>query len=69
MARVLTCLDAIPAPDGSCADARYVEQSTWVDYLPTVEQANEIGAAVFTSLMILAVARKLLFPPTERELR
>ena len=66
--RVLACIDPVPAPDGTCAQAAFIEQPSWIDYLPTVEQANEIGVAVFTSLMILAVARKLLFPPEAKEI-
>jgi|GEM_PF-2079905 hypothetical protein len=69
MARVLTCIDPVPAQDGTCTQTAWLDQSSWVDMLPTVAQANEVGAAIFTSVMTIAVAKRLLFPPEEREIR
>lgn len=69
MARVLTCIDPVPSQDGSCAQTAWLDQSSWVDMLPTVAQANEVGAAFFVSVMSVAVAKRLLFPPEEREIR
>lgn len=63
--RVLACLDAVPAQDGTCAQTAYVEQSSWVDLMPTVEQANEVGFAMFASVAIVASMSLLL--PTRSE--
>ncbi|WP_414616573.1 hypothetical protein [Stenotrophomonas muris] len=68
MARVLTCVTYDEAAK-QCTSEVWLEQSDWTHYLPTVEQANVVGAAFFTSVMIVAVARRLLFPPEEREIR
>jgi hypothetical protein len=68
MARVLTCVTYDEATD-HCSKEVWLEQSDWTHYLPSVEQANEVGAAFFTSVMIVAVAKRLLFPPEEREIR
>ncbi len=68
MARVLTCVTYHEATD-QCTKEVWLEQSDWTHYLPSVEQANEVGALVFTSVMALAVAKRLLFPPEEREIR
>lgn len=68
MARVLTCVTYEEAT-GQCTKEVWLEQSDWTHYLPTVEQANVVGATFFTSVMIVAVAKRLLFPPEEREIR
>lgn len=60
--RVLTCIDATPNPDGSCATSAYVEIPTWTDSLPSVEDAQLVGFDIFASLAILA-AMALLLPP------
>jgi hypothetical protein len=41
----------------------WVEQPTWVQYLPTIGQAVEIGGVFFVSLFTLAAAKSLLKPP------
>ena len=69
MPRVLQCLDPVPASDGSCATQAWVELPTWVDSFPTVDQANQVGAVFFVSLVTLGVAKKLLFPNQEKELQ
>lgn len=68
MARVLTCV-AYDEPTGHCSQEVWLEQSDWTHYLPTVEQANVVGAAFFTSVMVVAAAKRLLFPPAEREIQ
>lgn len=65
MARVLTCIDPTPASDGSCAQSAWVDQATWIDYLPTVEQANTVGFAIFCALAMLAAFR--LINPRESD--
>ena len=68
MARVLTCINFDESTQ-RCVTEAWVDQSDWTTYLPTVEQANEVGAAFFTSVMVVAVAKRLLFPPQEREIQ
>lgn len=65
MPRVLTCIDAVPAVDGSCAQQAWLEQPSWVDQLPTVEEANDIGMLFFFSLVAIAAAKRLFKPPKE----
>lgn len=68
--RTLVCLDPQPNPDPAvCTQTAWIDQASVRDFLPTVEQANEVGVVMFTGLMILAVARKLLFPPSERAIQ
>lgn len=62
MARVLTCIDPLPAQDGSCAHQAWVEQGSIVQYLPTNEQAVEVGGVFFVSLFTLAAAKRILKP-------
>ena len=65
---VLTCASGVDQATGQCLGAMvWVEipsepQAAWVDYLPTVQQANEVGAAFFVGYVILAAMRDLLFP-------
>lgn len=65
MARVLTCIDEVPAEDGSCAQSAWLEQPSWVDALPTTEQAHVVGPAFAGGLILLAVFRLLI--PKERD--
>ncbi|KWV12210.1 hypothetical protein [Xanthomonas translucens] len=67
MTRVLTCIDAVPAQDGTCAQTAWLDQASWVDMLPTVQQAGVVGGAYFVGLMTLAVVRGLLNPKTIEE--
>jgi hypothetical protein len=52
--RLLVCIDPVPAADGSCAQTAFIEQPTFVDYLPTVDQAQAVGFAFFASIAVLA---------------
>lgn len=65
--RVLTCIDAVPASDGSCAQQAWLEQPAWIDYLPTVDQANTVGGAMFAATCIMVAAKRLLFPNHKNE--
>ena len=49
MTRVLVCLDPVPASDGSCAESAYIEQPSVLPPL-TIEEANDIGAAMLLAL-------------------
>lgn len=68
MARILTCVTYDESAK-QCTHEVWVEESDWTHYLPTVEQANVVGAAMFVSVMTVAVAKRLLFPPAEREIQ
>ncbi|WP_036133477.1 hypothetical protein [Aerolutibacter daejeonensis] len=63
--RVLVCLDAVPAADGSCAQQAWVEQPSVADLLPTVAQANEIGWLFLGSLAVIAFVKHGFKPPRE----
>ncbi len=61
--RYLVCIDPAPAADGTCQQSAWVEQSSWRDLLPTVEQGNAIGFAFFSSLFLIAAAVRSFKPP------
>lgn len=61
MPKVLTCVD-FDSTTQTCNAQAWVDESTWVDYLPTVEQANVIGFAFFASLFTVAATARLLKP-------
>lgn len=65
MPRVLVCLDPQPNPDGSCEQSAWIEQPSIADMLPTVDEANAVGFALFSGLIVLA-AMSLLLPPREQ---
>ena len=67
MSKVLTCLD-FDSTTQTCNAEAWVDQASFVDYLPTVDQANTIGALALSSLITLAVVRRLLFPPETKDL-
>lgn len=60
MARVLTCVDPVPAQDGSCTTSVWLEQPSWTDMLPTVEQANIVGPAIAAGLILIAAMRLII---------
>ena len=49
MTRVLVCLHPVPASGGSCAVSAYIEQPSVLPPL-TIEEANDIGAAMLLAL-------------------
>lgn len=59
MARVLTCIDPVPASDGSCAEAVYLEQPSFLPPM-TVQDARDISTAVLTAL-VAVMAVKVAF--------
>lgn len=59
MPRYLVCLDPQPAQDGSCAQSAWVEVAGVADILPTPEQGNVVGMAIFAAFVTLAVLRLL----------
>lgn len=65
--RVLTCIDAVPASDGSCAQQAWLEQPTWIDYLPTVDQANAVGFATFSAVCIVVAFKRLVLQKPSEE--
>lgn len=52
-----------------CASGQWVEipdsGEAWTAMLPTMEQANAVGIAMFTSLIVLVAFRDLLIPTKE----
>ena len=67
MPRVLTCTDFNESTQ-QCVTEAWVEQvSPFIAALPTVEQANEVGAVIFTSLLFLALVKNLTKPPRETD--
>jgi len=60
MPRVLTCIDAVPAADGSFTNTAWLDQPSWVEMLPTVEQANVVGPAIAAGLCLIAVMRLII---------
>lgn len=60
MTRVLTCIDPVPAQDGTCSQTAWLEQPSWVGMLPTVEQANTVGPAIVFGLATLAALRLII---------
>lgn len=64
MPRVLTCLDEVPASDGSCVQQAWTEQVA-MPALPNVDQASEVGAAMLAAILIIRAMIMLLKPPKE----
>lgn len=65
MQYVWACTD-FDSETQTCLADGWVQASTWVDYLPTVEQAAVVGGAMFLAVMsVLAVG--LLIPGRETE--
>lgn len=63
--RVLVCLDAVPAADGTCAQSAFVEQpSPWPGL--TVEQGNEIGQLWMLAVLGVVLIKQFLKPSTHR---
>lgn len=60
MTRVLTCIDPVPAQDGTCSQTAWLDQSSWVEMLPTAEQANVVGPAIVVGLVTLAALRLII---------
>lgn len=58
MPRVLTCIDPVPATDGTCTTTAWLEFPTVLPNL-TVEQGREIGFALF-AMVAGMVAMKLI---------
>lgn len=61
MSKVLTCTD-FDSTTQTCIAEAWVDQSSIVDYLPTIEQANGVGVAFAGSLILIAFAVRTLKP-------
>lgn len=59
MARVLSCVDPVPASDGTCQTTAWIEQAGIADMMPTVEEGNTVGMAIFTAFVMLGMFRLL----------
>jgi hypothetical protein len=55
--RVLTCLDPVPAQDGSCAQAAYIDLQL-IPHL-SVQQVMEMAPHIFLFLAVCWVWKKL----------
>lgn len=60
--RVLACVDPVPASDGSCVAQAWIEQPSFADVLPSLSEANEVGFAFLSSLVIIAAVKRYLKP-------
>lgn len=60
--RYLVCTDPVPATDGTCANAVWIEQADVTQFFPTVAEAVEVGWYFMATLMILAAAKHFLKP-------
>lgn len=66
--RYLACDESSLDPvTGVCSAEVWVEHPSWLDALPTVDQAETVGAAFFVSLVTLAVVKRLIKPPSFQE--
>lgn len=66
MPRVLQCVEWDEAAQ-TCTTEAWVEQpAAFVEYMPTVDQAQTVGVAMFLGLITIA-AMSLLLPPRENE--
>jgi hypothetical protein len=62
--KYLACTSFYPegSPNaGECETQAWVEQPSWVDYAPTMEDAQSVGFQMFASIAIIA-AMLLLLP-------
>lgn len=65
MPRVLHCVEWNDATQ-TCATETWVEQGAlFVNYLPTVDQAQAVGGAMFAACCVLA-AMSLFLPPSQQ---
>lgn len=65
--RYLACDETKLTETGECLAEVWVQVPSWSDALPTVEEAQTVGAAFFVSLLILAAMKRLLKPQREME--
>lgn len=63
----LACDETDLTETGECTAEVWVRVPSLADMLPTVEEAQSVGAAFFVSLLILAVMKRLLKPQRETE--
>lgn len=64
--RVLVCLDAQPAADGSCAQTAFIEQPSLIPQM-TLEQGKDIGHAFLLAVVAVAVTKTFLSPKLQRK--
>lgn len=62
--KYLACVDW-DAVAQTCNSQAWVDQSTWIDYLPSVADAHLIGLAFLGSWVGIASLKRLLKPPKE----
>ena len=59
MPRILACVDPVPASDGTCQQTVWIDQGGIADMLPTVEEGNTVGMAIFGAFVMLGIFRIL----------
>lgn len=64
MSKVLTCTD-FDSDTQTCIAEQWVDQSSIVDYLPSIAEANAVGFAFASSLFLIAAAIRSFKPPKE----
>lgn len=65
--RYLACEDGALNPEtGVCTSEVWVESPSLRDMLPTVEQANEVGMAIFGVLVAIHALKTIFRPSNDR---
>ena len=62
MSKVLTCTD-FDSTTQTCIAQAWVDQSSWVDLLPTLAEGNAVGVAFFVALVSIAMVANIVTPP------
>lgn len=64
----LTCDTAyLDTVTGECSSPVWAESPSVLDALPSREDANAVGAALFGACFLLYAAKKLLAPPSDHD--
>lgn len=61
MAKVLICND-FDSSTQTCNAQSWADQSTFADYLPTMAEANVVGSAFLSSLIVIAFVVRAIKP-------
>jgi len=64
--RVLECVEWNDTTQ-TCAVEAWVEPASLVQFLPTIDQAQAVGGAMFAACCVLA-AMSLFLPPQQKEI-
>lgn len=65
--RYLACeLESLDQQTGECSSPVWVESPAVLDAMPSVEQANAVGGAIFAVCVVVYALRKILNPVVDR---